>query len=109
MDNYEFIIHRIEAMEASMERTARAVDALEKALDAYETVKPDIDRLTDYLESGAWREDFEADEAGLVPKGLKRGVLSEDGLYNLLADIVRVNELMQEQLDGQPESTESEE
>ena len=92
----EYTIQRIAAMEAAFDRTALAVQMLESALDTYETVKVDIDRLTDYLESGAWREDFEADEAGLVPGDLKRGVLSEDGLYNLLADIVRVNEHLQE-------------
>lgn len=92
----EYTIQRIVAMEAAFDRTALAVQMLEAALDTYETVKVDIDRLTDYLESGAWREDFEADEAGLVPGELKRGVLSEDGLYDLLADIVRVNEHLQE-------------
>ena len=91
----EYTIQRIVAMEAAFDRTALAVQMLEAALDTYETVKVDIDRLTDYLESGAWREDFEADEAGLVPGELKRGVLSEDGLYDLLADIVRVNEHLQ--------------
>lgn len=96
MEYNEFILQRIAAMEAAFDRTAAAVQALEKALDDYLTVKPDIDRLTDYLETGAWREDFEADEAGLVPKGLKRGVLSEDGLYDLLSDIVLVNQQMQD-------------
>jgi len=91
----EYTIQRIVAMEAAFDRTALAVQMLEAALDTYETVKVDIDRLTDYLDSGAWREDFEADEAGLVPGELKRGVLSEDGLYDLLADIVRVNEHLQ--------------
>lgn len=92
----EYTIQRIVAMEAAFDRTALAVQMLEAALDTYETVKVDIDRLTEYLESGAWREDFEADEAGLVTGDLKRGVLSEDGLYDLLADIVRVNEHLQE-------------
>ena len=32
------------------------------------------------------KRDFEADEAGLLPKGLKRGVLSEDGIYDLLEE-----------------------
>ncbi len=92
----EFTLQRIAAMEAAFDRTAAAVQALEKALDEYETIKVDIDRLTDYLETNAWREDFEADETGLVPKDLKRGVLSEDGLYNLLGDIVSLHERMKE-------------
>lgn len=96
MEINEFTIRRIEAMEAAFDRTALAVRMMESALDTYETVKVDIDRLTEYLESGAWREDFEADEAGLVPTTLKRGVLSEDGLYDLLADIVRLHEHLQE-------------
>lgn len=41
--------------------------------------------LSSYYES-LWKEDFEADEQGLIPKDLKRGVLSEDGLYNLLQE-----------------------
>ena len=96
MEYDEFTLQRIAAMEAAFDRTEAAVRALETALDQYETVKVDIDRLTDYLDTGAWQEDFEADEAGRVPKDLKRGVLSEDGLYGLLADIVRVNEHLQE-------------
>ena len=96
MEMNDFTLHRIEAMEAAFDRVSLAVRMLESALDTYETAKVDIDRLTDYLESGGWREDFEADEAGLVPSGLKRGVLSEDGLYDLLADIVRVNAHLQE-------------
>ena len=40
--------------------------------------------LEDYYTSGEWRADYEADEAGLLPKDLKRGVLSQDGVYDLL-------------------------
>lgn len=39
-----------------------------------------------YYISDAWKRDFAADEAGLLPKDLKRGVLSEDGIYNLLEE-----------------------
>ena len=40
-----------------------------------------------------WRKDFEADEAGKLPQDLKRGVLSEDGLWNLLSDYGRLKEI----------------
>lgn len=46
-----------------------------------------LEKLVDYSESGRWLKDFEADERGELPQELKRGVLSEDGLYNLLCDI----------------------
>ena len=48
--------------------------------------------LEAYYTSPAWRTDFEADEAGLLPPDLKRGVLSEDGIYNLLEEYKRVEE-----------------
>ena len=40
--------------------------------------------LIDYYESGQWLADYEADERGDLPRDLKRGVLSQDGLWNLL-------------------------
>ena len=42
--------------------------------------------LRRYYESPAWKRDFLADEAGLLPRGLRRGVLSQDGLYDLLEE-----------------------
>ena len=32
-------------------------------------------------------EDYQLDEQGLFPPGLKRGVLSEDGVYNFLTEL----------------------
>ncbi|MCR5283532.1 MAG: DUF4298 domain-containing protein [Lachnospiraceae bacterium] len=43
--------------------------------------------LEAYYTSKDWRFDFELDEAGLLPAGLKRGVLSEDGLFDLLEEV----------------------
>lgn len=46
---------------------------------------PEKLRLLDaYYTSGEWREDYEADERGELPPELKRGVLSQDALYDLL-------------------------
>ena len=41
--------------------------------------------LASYYSSREWKEDFAADEAGLLPRSLKRVILSEDGLWNLLS------------------------
>ena len=41
--------------------------------------------LLDYYESGQWLQDYEADERGELPRNLKRGVLSQDGLWELLS------------------------
>ena len=43
--------------------------------------------LIQYYESEQWKNDYSADERGELPADLKRGVLSEDGVYNLLNDI----------------------
>ena len=46
---------------------------------------PEKLRLLDaYYTSGEWREDYEADERGELPPDLKRGVLSQDALFDLL-------------------------
>ena len=50
---------------------------------------PDADKLRlleEYYTSGQWREDYEADENSGLPPDLKRGVLSQDALYDLLEE-----------------------
>jgi hypothetical protein len=42
--------------------------------------------LEAYYTSGQWRDDYEADERGELPPDLKRGVLSQDALYDLLEE-----------------------
>ena len=45
------------------------------------------DVLTRYMESGQWLQDYEAEERGEFPRDLKRGVLSQDTLYDFLQEI----------------------
>ena len=77
-------IECIEAMEKIFDEVRAAVGSLEAALDTYEAVQDKFDQLDDYYSGDVWMEDFEADEAGKIPKNLKRGVLSEDGVYDLI-------------------------
>lgn len=49
--------------------------------------QPDLAVLLDYYENGLWLADYTLDEQGLLPGNLKRGVLSEDGVWNLLTEI----------------------
>ena len=74
-------------MEARYDRVKAAFDDLKKAEETLENLSEDIEALRDYIDSGDWQVDFEADEEGKLPKDLKRGVLSEDGLWNLLEEI----------------------
>ncbi|MBR5093936.1 MAG: DUF4298 domain-containing protein [Oscillospiraceae bacterium] len=45
------------------------------------------ERLRAYMDSGDWLRDYQLDEAGVFPAELKRGVLSQDGLYDLLTEL----------------------
>ncbi len=83
MDNYT-LINRVSMMEYRYDKVRRVLDELEKAVARYEDAKEEIKVLEEYMESGQWLRDFEADEAGEIPAGVKRGVLSEDALYDLL-------------------------
>ncbi|MBR4828739.1 MAG: DUF4298 domain-containing protein [Muribaculaceae bacterium] len=94
-DNKEQIA-RIRKMERRLDRALAAVKRLSAALDKYEATKEDIDALDEYYGSNEWRQDFEDDEAGLLPEGLKRGVLSEDGIWNMLSDCKELNERLKE-------------
>lgn len=70
----------------SFSRIARVcrVREMEERFDRADS--EDLAVLREYMDSGRWKADFEADERGEIPSGLKRGVLSEDGLYDLLQE-----------------------
>lgn len=87
MNTPEDLLSRVREMEERYDRLTRVITSLEDALAAYARVRPDLEALQEYLDSGQWKADFEADEAGEIPAGVKRGVLSEDGLYNLLEQV----------------------
>lgn len=86
MEDNKTQIARIKKMERRLDRALAAVRRLTAALDKWEATQEDITALEEYYSSGMWRQDFEDDEAGRLPQGLKRGVLSEDGIWNLLTD-----------------------
>ena len=72
---------RVRRMEAMMDKVAGAIEG-----DRYEGFDEDVKALEEYYEND-WRADFELDEAGGLPKDMKRGVLSEDGLYDVLSSL----------------------
>ena len=74
---------RISRMEALYDKASFLVNDLELALERFLSADETFRTLSEYLDDG-WREDYEADERVELPSGLKRGVLSQDGLYDLL-------------------------
>ena len=78
------LLNRIEDMDGRMEKAREVLDQLERSVSEYNSIKEDVRILQQYMESGQWQLDFEADEAGQIPDCVPRGVLSEDGLYSFL-------------------------
>ncbi|MBQ9660261.1 MAG: DUF4298 domain-containing protein [Bacteroidales bacterium] len=90
-------LSRIKKMEDDFNRVREVIRTLDGALADYEAVRQRISRLAGYQESGQWLSDFEADGRGELPgyPDLPRGVLSEDGLDDLLREIADVRSRMQ--------------
>ncbi len=66
------------------ETLTREAEALLAAGDCGAALKEKLAALEAYYTSDTWKRDFADDEAGKFPNDLPRGVLSEDGIYNLL-------------------------
>ena len=79
-------IERIRRMEQLFDLAKEAMEKPMMSLDTYEMAQKAIAVLSEYYGSKDWKQDYADDEAGLLPKDLKRGVLSEDGIWNLLSD-----------------------
>ena len=80
----ESIPQRIYQMEAILDTAQQKMDALEKKIEEYKAYQTKIAELEAYYTSQQWKDDFALDEDGKLPKRLKKGVLSEDGIYNML-------------------------
>ena len=78
-------ILRVERMEYSFDTLQKAVSEDPEAVKSDPALRALLRGLIWYYEGGQWLKDYETDEKGLLPVGLKRGVLSEDGVYDLLA------------------------
>lgn len=69
-------------------RVFRMERYFDRLLAAPENPDPKLVRiLWSYIDSGLWLRDYTLDEEGAFPPNMKRGVLSEDGLWNLLSEL----------------------
>ncbi|MBR3363443.1 MAG: DUF4298 domain-containing protein [Solobacterium sp.] len=75
---------RITEMEQYLDSSIEAAEKLQEAMEIYEDNLENYLKLTDYYGSTLWRKDLDADAAGNLPADLKRGVLSEDAVYDLI-------------------------
>ena len=90
-------IERITYIENILNEAGEALSALEQALDRYDALRRRLAELESYYSGPHWRQDFDDDSAGKLPRDLRRGVLSEDAVYDLLTDrnrlLKRIKEL----------------
>ena len=93
-NKYEFLdmseftrIDRIMHMEKCFDELLDAQKLGIESVFTNNRLKKRYDTVKEYYENGLWLQDYEADEHGELPADLKRGVLSQDSLYNLLSEI----------------------
>lgn len=80
----ENVPQHIYQMEAILDTAQQKMDALEQRIADFKEYQAKIQELEAYYTSQQWKDDFAMDEEGKFPKRLKKGVLSEDGIYNML-------------------------
>ena len=86
-------VERIKWMEQRFNNAMAAIK--DGTVDSLKVIKDDIAELSKYYGSELWKQDFATDEAGKLPPNLKRGVLSEDGIWNLLSDYREIQKTKQ--------------
>ncbi|MBO7364010.1 MAG: DUF4298 domain-containing protein [Lachnospiraceae bacterium] len=77
---------RVAKMEKILDTAKKKLADLEKRIASYEAFQSRIRKLEAYYVGPEWKKDFALDEAGRLPADLKRGVLSEDGLYDFFSE-----------------------
>ena len=90
-DKLQETIERITKMEFYFDTIQNALEINPAYLKKEAPTGIMLQELIECYENGQWLADYEADEVGLLPHNLKRGVLSEDGVYNLLFEIEQQN------------------
>jgi len=75
---------RIEYMESILNEASARMQALVDAMEWYREFEPKLDELEAYYTGPQWMRDYEDDCQGKLPPDLRRGVLSEDAVYDLL-------------------------
>ena len=80
-------INRIKNMESVFDFLQKMVKEKSVSVCSEDWFRIHLNNLLAYYEGGQWLADYQLDEQGGIPENLKRGVLSQDGVYNFLAYI----------------------
>lgn len=79
----ELAVLRIQRMEQYLDKILKMKHSCDKNTDE---IREKIKLLEEYYVGGQWLADYERDERKELPPDLKRGVLAEDTLYDLLME-----------------------
>ncbi len=82
MKSYDHIV----TMERIRVQQGEMLQEMQMLLEKMEACRPEYAALIQYYYSEQREKDLEDDRAGLVPKTMKRGVLSEDEIFDLMGD-----------------------
>lgn len=82
MENYAHITK----MEHILDTHTEKLQALNALLDFIDTHYTEYQALLTYYYSEQRNRDLDDEENGLIPQDLKRGVLSEDAIFDLIGD-----------------------
>ncbi|WP_300410429.1 DUF4298 domain-containing protein [Lagierella sp.] len=79
-------IERIKEMERIMNRHEEVLKKFNETLKDFKESQSDYNRLVDYYSSSDYLKDYDWSNEPDFPKDIKCGVLSEDGIYNIIGD-----------------------
>lgn len=74
----------IRKFEKNLEFQLEVLDNLENTLKLLKKSLVEYEKLIEYYYSEQRNKDLEADQRGEIPSNLKRAVLSEDEIYNMM-------------------------
>ncbi len=98
--NVDEAMDRIERMEIIFDKLndliyeADNYEITDDLISRYKAFQPKARELERYYSSRDWKNDFKMDEQGKFPEYFKKGVLSEDGIYNTLDRNKELQELI---------------
>ncbi|MDO4633006.1 MAG: DUF4298 domain-containing protein [Eubacteriales bacterium] len=87
-NRFETKLERVSYMEALYERIRERLNKENPVSeDLAQELRAQIKELQDYYEGAEWLEDFDAEQRGEFPRNMKRGILAEDTLYDLICEM----------------------
>lgn len=85
--NLEEAVQRVQRMEQYLDDILEEIHEDFQKLWEDERLQEKLKVLSEYYSNGLWLEDYDRDCAGEFPQDLKRGVLSQDTLYDLFDEL----------------------